>query len=589
MNAYPGFSQTACNCCSCRFTHHQAAPTVLGARPTWKSAIKRLLHFDLRDCCVPPDPKQASDRCSEFLLPEAPIKKNEALDFNNSATTCDLTGYGSYDEASLAEGRGWDLPENAWARSQPTSPRRSFREARKSSTPHASPSRVMKPVHHGRSKTSASPLPKATKSHANRARLYSNGNMSSVSYNSLHQRSSIDLLPSLDKIIGDQAAIPSKKPINGAPIPTVHFAKRPSLIRARGLSTGSQMTQLSALSQLTLDLDETTSNEEELQTQKGEKHSKAKKDDEDLLWMELSVSDDELGSKAQQQKSPENSSSAMIPHSPNKILPFRNSKLNTSKDWSKEWKENKISFPANEVTPVVMPSDEDNKKQDKGGMNDYQFDPSSYLPTIPVPQSASVCSVASVFTVGWVAVFWRLPSECMNKSGAYPVPKVTIENLYFVQLLSGGVLQLTPPMEQTTRKTILVMPKCKHVQDEGRNWKVELVSCRAGYSLAVNIEASTGSSGQQKELYLLPVHLPLSSRNLITTNQGSKSNIPEHMLFSPFRNAAQGGKSAADRCHSSPLALFAPNHQHESTLHLRFAMEAALTADVTLRHASPPK
>lgn len=567
MSAYPGFSQTACSCCSCRFTHHQATPTVLGARPTWKSAIKRLFHFDLRDCCVPPDPHQASDKCSEFLLPEAPIKKIESLDFNNSATTCDLTDYGSSDEASLVLGRGWELPGNAWARRQPTSPRRSFSEARKPCIPPASPNQVLKTVHHVRSMTSASPLQKATKSNKNRARLHSNGNMSSVSCNSLHRRSNIDVLPSLDKIIGDQGAIPSKIPISGAPIPSVQFAKRPSLIRSRGISTGSQMTQLSALSQLTLDLDETT--------------SKAEKDDEENLWMELSLSENEPGSKAQQIL-PGKSSTAMVPK-------FPNSKLNTSKDWFKEWKEKKVSFPANEVKPSIVPTDKDKKKLDKGGKNDYPFDPSSYLPTMPVPQGASVSSVASVFTVGWVAVFWQLPSECMNKTFANPVPNVSIENLYFVQLLSGGILQLTPPMEQTTRKTILVMPKCKHVQGEGRNWKVELVSHRAGYCLAVNIDASTGSSEQQNELYLLPVHLPLSSRNLIATNPGPQSNIPEHLLFSPFRTAAQDEKNEADCCLSSPLALFAPNHQHESTLHLRFAMEAALTADVTLRHASPPK
>lgn len=550
------------------------------------------------------------------------MEKAELL-YNNSSTTCDLTDEHEDGDNSILEGRGWDIPDNKCIQESSRRPSEAIRS-------NISSPRQVNRTKHVRSKTSASPLPpKAAKKlqpKYHRARLNSSDNASTSSCNStdsLHRRGSADLLPSLDKILGQPALAPAGalgKPFNVPPPPltTVH-TRRPSMVHARGLSTGSQLTQSSGLTQLTSEYDESYTEHEDSETESTEADEEESAGE---LCFDLSVSEnaEDEGScdsndatkKSTPPWSPVEefetpspptkhvrhlshcSSTSESSNSPNcvsqatEVFEQGVSKATTSDQLVVPDISKTVQSPhRSEGLHVQWAGLDPNDKRTLGvkaasfrnaTVNDeeVQYNPASYLPSLPIPDAAAASLVASVFTAGWTAVFWKSPTGPGHSSN--DVPNVTLDKLYFIQLLSGGMLQLTPAVEGATHKTILVMPKCRTVQGGGGEWKVQLVSRRAGHCLAVDITASTGSSKQQREIYILPVHLPHSYRSRMPKPACESEQSVGEMLFTPFR---------ASDTQEGPL--FAPSHQHDAVLHLRFAMEAAMSMDLSRQRQRKPR
>ena len=495
-------------------------------------------------------------------------------------------------ESSIEEGRGWDLPENKGLRPvPPLSPSRS------------SPRRVS-PNQHRRSKTSASNLllksPKKKAEHRTRARLLSNGNITVSSCNttdSLHRRSSVAVLPALDKIWRQPALAPAGalgKPFNVPPPPlaSVDLVRRPSAIRGRTLSTGSQLTQTSGLTQVTFENgDESYTDDEESETtEEDEEDNTESEHGSDELSFDLSESDlgSESGTKLSTSRAVDVKTSAAVSTTKHvRILSDCSTNLGhgVSAMVATASKTTQGLVQAKELNKVWVGKDSSlsNGKSDAVvEENQVQYHPASYLPGLPIPDAATVTAVASIFTAGWTAVFWESPIDTVSSKVGNEVPNVTLDNLYFIQLLPGGMLQLTPAVnEGTMGKTILVMPKCQTVSGGGGQWSVQLVSRRAGHCLVIAIAASTGSSKQQRELYLLPVHLPPAYRSQMPNNSmqvsteltksSNGNNNMSNLLFAPFQDV--------DSKKKGPSLLFAPNHQHDAALYLRFAMDSALTAD----------
>ena len=181
--------------------------------------------------------------------------------------------------------------------------------------------------------------------------------------------------------------------------------------------------------------------------------------------------------------------------------------------------------------------------------------PFEYLPLHPIPRAARASAAVSVFAVGWAAVFWESPIHKVTRYSSIEVPTVGPENLYYIHLLTGGILQLTT----SSGEIALVTPK--------NRWKVQLVSRRAGHCLVVGAAASTTKA---RKVYILPVHLPSSPDTPTTTTTSS-----EDICFAPFGNET-----------SAKQQPYAPNQQHDAVIHMRFALEAALRMDVALRSSA---
>jgi len=530
--------------------------------------------------------------------------------YNNSSTTCDLTYEHEDDDNSILEGHGGDIPDNKCTQE-------SARRAIHSTI--SSPRQVNRHTQH-LPKTSASPLPpKATKKlqpKYQRARLYSSGNVSTSSScnstDSLHRRGSVELLPSFDKILGQPAIAPAEalgKSFNVPPPPltTVH-ARRPSTIHARGQSTGSQLTQTSGLTMLTSDFNESQIDLEDSETESTEADEEESAGE---VCFELSASEktedegfrdsnDATREKFETPSPPTKhvrhlshcSSTSESSNSPNCVS--QATEIFDQQGVSKATTTGQLFVP--DISKTVQSphhrSDDchvqwtgldsndkmtlDVKPASSGAEQEVHYNPASYLPSLPIPDAAAASLVASIFTAGWTAVFWQSPTRPGQSSNE--VPNVTLDKLYFIQLLSGGMLQLTRAVEGAKHKTILVMPKCRTVQGGGGEWKVQLLSRRAGHCLAIDITASTGSAKQQREIYILPVHLPPSyTRLMLKPACESEQSLAGEMIFTPFR---------ASNTQKGPL--FAPSHQHDAVLHLRFAMEAAMSMDFSRQSQRKP-
>ena len=147
-----------------------------------------------------------------------------------------------------------------------------------------------------------------------------------------------------------------------------------------------------------------------------------------------------------------------------------------------------------------------------------------FLLLLPVPPAAAVSTLASVFTAGWATVYW-------DRNELQSEESISTNHLYFIQLLSGGILQLTP--YAPNQSSVLVTPSKK--------WSIDTVNSQVGHCLSFAVAASTTN---QSHAFLVPVHV---KHNQVV------------------------------------LPKVASNYQHDACIHLRFAMDAALTMDAVLR------
>jgi hypothetical protein len=151
-----------------------------------------------------------------------------------------------------------------------------------------------------------------------------------------------------------------------------------------------------------------------------------------------------------------------------------------------------------------------------------------YLPTTPVPAAAAAAASSGVaFRAGWAAVVWNAFLEDAST--------LTESAIFFVQLLNCGTLQLIPwSGEQCV----------EHIPLSDYRMSVSHASDQAGDYLSL----VTGDTN----LCILPVHLPEST---LVREDGVVANR------TLFVDADQS---------------YAPTSQHDATLHMRFAMDAAL-------------
>lgn len=174
----------------------------------------------------------------------------------------------------------------------------------------------------------------------------------------------------------------------------------------------------------------------------------------------------------------------------------------------------------------------------------------------PAPRNPEGFAVP-VFTIGWMAAFFHTTSFPIPEPIYVPM-KVCLKDLYFVKILSGGVLQLFTSQKNSEGRAISVVPECEEVSSATDGKTMKLLSRRKRNCLVLDIAASSGLAKDQQVIYLLPVHLPPAYRNhtpSLTTR--AEDNIqPE--------NAENN-------------VLFTPNDQHDAVLQLRSAIEATLT------------
>jgi hypothetical protein len=186
----------------------------------------------------------------------------------------------------------------------------------------------------------------------------------------------------------------------------------------------------------------------------------------------------------------------------------------------------------------------------------------AYLPIYPVPPAASAApTAATIFSAGWCAVFYDLKPLRINEE---LVLDITTSNICFLQILCGGMLQLTSAVDGD-RKTVLISP-------QSSSSKIKLLSKRIGYCLVLETTASTELNALQT-LFVLPISLPGSFREEMTDYFDEKRSMPPVMpsldlFFSPSRDAQR---------------QYAPNPQHEAAIHLSFAMDAAMKLDEATR------
>ena len=203
-----------------------------------------------------------------------------------------------------------------------------------------------------------------------------------------------------------------------------------------------------------------------------------------------------------------------------------------------------------------------------------------YLPIHPVPRLSLFSAKATVLSAGWAAVFWESPIAKLPTRYSIEVPKMGPENLFYIQLLTGGMLQLTPLVD-AEQKMILMTPKSVSPHgDKGDSWRVPLVSRRAGHCLVMEAMAST-IKDKEHNIYILPVNIPserLTQLSHETHENIGDTSIEEDIFFAPF--GPGGGTDSVDGESPQP---YAPYHQHDAVMHLRFAMEAALSMDAALR------
>lgn len=180
----------------------------------------------------------------------------------------------------------------------------------------------------------------------------------------------------------------------------------------------------------------------------------------------------------------------------------------------------------------------------------------AYLPVEPVPPRAAP---HAVFAGGWVAAFWEDMGRCCSDGdAASSVPAVTAQSLYYIQLLEGGTLQLTPAVGGTNAMPVALPLTC-----DSSCWNVVPVSHRAGCFVSL------------PSVDLLPVNVPARYlEKLLQGRTAAKNNFFVH-----------GGGEANENTGGD---AYAPQAQHDAVMHLRFAMDAALRSSSSAVPSSSP-
>ena len=189
----------------------------------------------------------------------------------------------------------------------------------------------------------------------------------------------------------------------------------------------------------------------------------------------------------------------------------------------------------------------------------------TYLPVSPVPPAAALSAVASIFTAGWMAVL----------SDPTTIPRR--RHVQFVQLLSGGVLQLAT----TNNSTVLMRPQAP---------RVEMISPPTGHCLVLDA-ASSARANDPTTVYLLPVHLPPETLDSCCA-AAAASAMKVRTEDKDDDDSAEDTKSSSeddDLLDMYPDLPYAPHPQHDAVMHLRFALDSALALDARIRVRRPAR
>jgi hypothetical protein len=245
-------------------------------------------------------------------------------------------------------------------------------------------------------------------------------------------------------------------------------------------------------------------------------------------------------------------------------------------DWTLDWLTGNSSAAAD---PLV--SSTDIAGAAAGAVQDHSNEP-AYLPIYPVPPSASTSMAASIFAAGWCAVFYddlkplRINQELLLD--------IMPSNICYLQLLSGGMLQLTSAVDGEERKTVLVSPQSVDSSN------LKLLSKRIGHCLVLETTTTMSTAAYknhlqtQQTLFVLPIRLPGSFRADMTDYFAGQRNEPPSipsldLFFPPSHNNDNDHQQQQQQ---QQQQYYPPNPQHEAAIHLSFALDAALRLDAAM-------